>query len=68
MGMTKTQAATIATLSQMLTAGPVDVTFGGIKGVNRSSLWTLEEKGLVTIERRTVAGRNYPDMFVTAIS
>ena len=65
MNMTKSQEATLATIRTLSVAGPLDVTFGGIKGVNRTSLWALEDKGIVIIERREVANRNYPDMFVT---
>ncbi len=53
MGMTKTQAATLARITELTANGPLDVTYGGIKGVNRSSLWTLEDNGLVKVERTT---------------
>lgn len=65
MGMTKTQAATLARIIELTQNGPLDVTYGGIKGVNRTALWALESAGVIVIERREVEGRNYPDMFVT---
>jgi hypothetical protein len=68
MGMTKSQIASLARIAELFAAGPVDVTYGGIKGVNRSSLWALEDKGVITIERHTVPNRNYPNMFITAIN
>jgi hypothetical protein len=55
--MTKTQAATLAKLRELTAVGPLDVTYGGIKGVNRTSLWSLEELGAVTITRSTESGR-----------
>jgi hypothetical protein len=57
MGMTKTQTATLETIRALTANGPLDVTYGGIKGVNRSSLWCLEEAGVVNIERTTENGR-----------
>jgi hypothetical protein len=55
--MTKTQAATLARITELTASGPLDVTYGGIKGVNRTSLWCLEEMGVIVIERTTVDGR-----------
>ena len=52
MGMTKTQAATLAKLIELTANGPLDVTYGGIKGVNRTALWALESAGVIVIERR----------------
>jgi hypothetical protein len=57
MGMTKTQTATLDAIRALTLNGPLDVTYGGIKGVNRSSLWCLEEAGAVRIERTTENGR-----------
>lgn len=68
MGMTKTQQATIAKLRELLAAGPVDVTYGGIKGVNRSSLYVLMDNGALTVDSQDVPNRNYPNVFVTAIN
>lgn len=49
--MTKTQAATLDRIVELATSGRLDVTYGGIKGVNRASLFALESKGMVAIER-----------------
>jgi hypothetical protein len=49
--MTKTQTATLQRITELTVNGPLDVTYGGIKGVNRTSLWTLEEMGAVKINR-----------------
>ena len=49
--MTKTQAATLARITELTQDGPLDITYGGIKGVNRSSLWALEDKGAIIVER-----------------
>lgn len=65
--MTKTQEATIAKLRELLATGPVDVTYGGIKGVNRSSLYALMDRGVVVVDTQDVPNRNYPNVFVTGI-
>lgn len=65
--MTKSQIASLARIAELFAAGPVDVTYK-VAGINSNSLWALEEKGVITIDRHAVANRNYPDMFITAIN
>jgi hypothetical protein len=63
--MTKSQEASLARIVELTANGhPLDVTYK-VKGVHSESLFCLEEKGLITIERQEVANRNYPNMFAT---
>lgn len=54
MGMTKTQAATLARIEEL--GGTVDITYA-VKGINRASVEGLATKGLVRVDQHSREGK-----------
>jgi hypothetical protein len=65
--LTKTQTATLDKIRILAADGGLDVTYGGIKGVNRSALWALEGKGLLKIERTMDSTGSYATQMIATL-